>query len=87
MSNVIVVEQLRMIIGEDAFQKLVKQFPGEVFYIPKNIEHHDKQQRNNLIRADFYNGMDRPGLAVKYGLSEDRIHKITAPKKLRQSTQ
>lgn len=85
MSNVIVVEQLRMIIGEDG--KLVKQFPGEVFYIPKNIEHHDKQQRNNLIRADFYNGMDRPGLAVKYGLSEDRIHKITAPKKLMQLTQ
>lgn len=78
MSNMVNVEKLKSIIGEYAFQQLVKKCPGKNVYIPKNFDdnYHSRNRRNQNIRNDYHGGMEVPELMEKYSLSKASIYKI-----------
>ncbi|WP_415536028.1 Mor transcription activator family protein [Dehalobacter sp. 4CP] len=78
MSNVVPIKKLKEVVGEVAFDELVKQLPGTNVYIPKNFneEYHDRKKRNKYIRADYIAGMEIPDLMEKYSLSKATIYKI-----------
>lgn len=78
MSNIVPLEKLKSVVGEEAFGELVSQFPGKNIYIPKNFDEkfHDRKKRNKVIRKDYQAGMEIPELMNKYGLSKATIYKI-----------
>ena len=78
MSNMVSIKKLKSIVGEDAFQELVKEFPGRNVYIPKNFNEkfHDRKKRNKQIKEDYHAGMEIHELMVKYKLSKATIYKI-----------
>jgi Mor family transcriptional regulator len=80
MSNVVDIEKLKSIVGEAAFDDLIRQMPGQNLYIPRNFneKYPNRKQRNLLIRSDYFGGMEVPDLMIKYGLSKSRIHHILA---------
>ena len=69
---------LKEIVGNDLFQEVAYKLGGQALYIPPDADFYDKAQRNDLILVDFFNGLNRSALAVKYGLSKSRIDKIIA---------
>jgi Mor family transcriptional regulator len=79
MSNIVKLEKLISIIGDEAFNKLIKQCPGMNVYIPKNYDKrfYDRKQRNKQLRKDYFvDKMDIPDLMVKYNLSKATVYKI-----------
>lgn len=80
MSNLAALEELKDILGENTFHELVQKLSGRNIYIPKRYDpkYPNRQQRDKLIREDYYANMAVSDIAAKYGLSEDRIYKILA---------
>ncbi len=78
MSNIVKLEKLISIIGDEAFNKLIKQCPGMNVYIPKKYDRkfYDRKQRNKQLREDYFAGMEIPDLMVKYNLSKATVYKI-----------
>ena len=78
MSNIVKLKKLISIIGDEAFNKLVKQYPGMNVYIPKKYDRkfYDRKQRNKQLREDYFAGMDISDLMVKYNLSKATVYKI-----------
>jgi Mor family transcriptional regulator len=79
MSNIVKLEKLISIIGDEAFNKLVKQYPGMNVYIPKKYDRkfYDRKQRNKQLREDYFvEKMDIPDLMSKYNLSKATVYKI-----------
>jgi Mor family transcriptional regulator len=79
-NNLANVEEVKNIIGSESFSRLIENMPGKLIRIPSTTEFYDKKKRDNLIREEFHNNKNvtRQELAVKYGLSLDRINKIVA---------
>jgi len=78
MSNIVKLEKLISIIGDEAFNKLVKQYPGMNVYIPKKYDRkfYDRKQRNKQLREDYFAGMEIHDLMAKYNLSKATVYKI-----------
>lgn len=79
MSNIVKLEKLISIIGNEAFNKLLKQYPGMNVYIPKKYDErfYDRKQRNKQLREDYFVAkMEIPDLMVKYNLSKATVYKI-----------
>ena len=78
MSNAVDIQKLKEVIGEAAFDELVRQLPGKNIYVPKNYDeqNHDRKKRNKCLRADYIAGMEIPDLMEKYSLSKATIYKI-----------
>lgn len=52
---------------------------GDTIYIPKTSAHHDKTQRNLIIRAKF-NGHNLPELVKTFGLTARQLRRIVRSK-------
>ena len=64
-------------LDEETYKKILHLLAGSVVYFPENTEWNDLEQRNYMIRQDFYSGMMEVGdIAEKYDLSISRIYKI-----------
>ena len=66
------------LIGEDNFKKLMEEYGGTYFYIPKT-DKIERMERNEQIKAEFDGYNFRP-LAQKYGLTEVTIRSIVSDK-------
>lgn len=78
MSNIVKLEKLISIIGDEAFNELINQYPGMNVYIPKKYDRkfYDRKQRNKQLREDYFAGMEIPDLMIKYNLSKATVYKI-----------
>jgi len=78
MSNILSIKKLKEVVGEDAFNELVKNHAGMNVYIPKNYDekYYDRKKRNKYLRADYLAGVDIPDLMKKYKLSKTSVYKI-----------
>ena len=74
--NEVNLKLLESITGTEVFKQILEAFPGERLYIPGRGEFTSKQERNNAIRRDFYNGADVDALAEKYKLSATSVYRI-----------
>ena len=76
--NEVNLKLLESITGSEVFKQILEAFPGERLYIPGRGEFTSKQERNNAIRRDFYNGVDVDvdALAEKYKLSATSVYRI-----------
>lgn len=74
--NEVNLKLLESITGSEVFKQILEAFPGERLYIPGRGEFTSKQERNNAIRRDFYNGVDVDDLAEKYKLSSTSVYRI-----------
>lgn len=71
------LEILRKIIGEEDYRKVIDMLAGSTVYFPENHEWYDKQDRNIMLREDFYSGnYEISDLAKKYELSISHVYKI-----------
>lgn len=71
MAN-ITLKQVADVIGEEGVQKLIAAFPGGDIYIRNSIC--SVEERNKRIVDDYYSGLDRGQLALKYDLSISAIN-------------
>lgn len=71
------LEELKKIIGEENYKEVINLLAGSTVYFPENHEWHDKQDRNLMLREDFYSGnYEISDLAEKYDLSISHVYKI-----------
>lgn len=71
------LETLQGIIGDQYYREVIDALAGSTVYFPENYEWHDKQDRNMMLREDFYSGnYEVADLAQKYNLSISRVYKI-----------
>lgn len=74
------LKKLKDIIGEEAYKQVLEQMAGATVYfpaLPSNAEWMDKEQRNLILKEDFYSGKyEVSDLARKYDLSISRVYKI-----------
>lgn len=71
------LETLQEIIGEKYYREVIDALAGSTVYFPENYEWRDKQDRNMMLREDFYSGnYEIADLAQKYNLSISRVYKI-----------
>lgn len=71
------LKKLREIVGENAYEKVLKSLAGATVYFPSNLEWTDLEERNQRLREDFYSGFfEVSELAKKYNLSISRVYKI-----------
>ena len=62
------LNELRAIIGDEKYQTV---------YFPANHEWQNKEERNILLREDYYSGrFEISDLALKYNISISRVYKI-----------
>lgn len=66
------------LIGKDNFKKLMEEYGGTYFYIPKT-DKIERRERNEQIKAEF-DGYNFRELAQKYGLTEVTIRNIVSDK-------
>ena len=66
------------LIGGDNFKKLMEEYGGTYFYIPKT-DKIERRERNEQIKAEF-DGYNFRELAQKYGLTEVTIRSIVSDK-------
>ena len=71
--NEVNLKLLESITGSEVFKQILEAFR---LYIPGRGEFTSKQERNNAIRRDFYNGVDVDALAEKYKLSATSVYRI-----------
>lgn len=71
------LDQIAKLIGMDSTKLLVKQFGGEMLYLPK-IETMVAPLRDKLIRQEF-NGYNYEALARKYGITSRWVRQIVSP--------
>ena len=64
------------LIGKDNFKKLMEEYGGTYFYIPKT-DKIERRERNEQIKAEF-DGYNFRELAQKYGLTEVTIRSIVS---------
>lgn len=71
------LDELKKLIGEEDYRKIADLLAGSTVYFPENHEWQDKQDRNVMLREDFYSGnYEISDLAQKYGLSISHVYKI-----------
>ena len=71
------LNELRTIIGEEEYQIVVQRLAGTTVYFPANHEWQNKEERNILLREDYYSGrFEISDLALKYNISISRVYKI-----------
>lgn len=71
MAN-ITLKQVADVIGEEGVRKLIATFPGGDIYIRNSLC--SVEERNKMIVNDFYSGLDRGQLALKYDVSISTIN-------------
>lgn len=71
MAN-ITLKQVADVIGEEGVRKLIAAFPGGDIYIRNGLC--SVEERNKMIVNDFYSGLDRGQLALKYDVSISTIN-------------
>ncbi len=77
MNSKTALKKLRELVDEDTFVSILSQLAGTTVYFPANTEFTDLEERNLLIRDDFYSGdYEVADLARKYDLSISRVYKI-----------
>lgn len=77
MNSKTALKKLREMVDEATFASILTQLAGTTVYFPANIEFTNLEERNLLIRDDFYSGdYEVADLARKYDLSISRIYKI-----------
>ena len=72
--NYISLEKVKASIGEEALQKLLRDFPGGRVYLHKNTV--NRQERDRAIVEAYNNGMSREELSATFGLSISAIDHI-----------
>lgn len=71
------LKKLRELLGEEAYEEVLKTLAGVTVYFPANTEWTDLEERNQRLREDFYSGLfEVSELAKKYNLSISRVYKI-----------
>ena len=71
------LNELRRIIGGEDYRKVVDLLAGSTVYFPEDHEWQSKQDRNVMLREDFYSGdYEISDLAQKYNLSISHVYKI-----------
>ena len=71
------LKQLRDLVGEECFEKIMTTLAGSTVYFPAQSEFPDREERNLQIKDDFYSGKyEVSDLAKKYDLSISRVYKI-----------
>lgn len=72
------IYKVKEVIGEEAVETLIKEFPCMQLYIPNRMpEFPDFEARNQYIRNLFFNsGKTIDDISVRVGLSSDRVRKI-----------
>ncbi len=68
---------LCQLLGEETAQQLAGEFCGMSVEVPRDVML-QLVQRNKLILADSEAGMSQSQLALKYGLTQRTIRKITS---------
>lgn len=63
------------VLCENSRYKLIKDFGGCTFYLPK-MSAHLRHVRDNKIKADRNSGLSLRELTIKYGLCDRRISDI-----------
>ena len=66
------------LIGEESFIKLMEEYGGTYFYIPK-MDKIERMERNEQIKAEF-DGYNFRELAQKFSLTEVSIRSIVSDK-------
>lgn len=74
--NVQNLDRLRKIVGADYFGLIVEEMPGVTLHIPTDAEYYNKENRNRLIRQDFFSNVPEHQLQSKYGLSRSQLMNI-----------
>lgn len=71
------LNKLKSLVDTDIYIKLLVMFAGETIYFPAAGTRKEKQERNQMIRKDFYNNVSVRELAESYDISESQIRRIT----------
>jgi Mor family transcriptional regulator len=74
--NVVILTELRDILGVEKFKAFVGQHSGETIYLPKRGEFVSLEERNQAMLSEFYSGASITELSEKYGISGDMVYKI-----------
>ena len=74
------LNKLKSLVDTDVYIQLSVMFAGETIYFPAAGTRKEKQERNRMIRKDFYNGATVPELVNSYGISESQIRRIIGSK-------
>ena len=72
--NYISLDKIKASIGEEALQKLLRDFPGGRVYLHKNTV--NRQERDRAIVEAHINGMSRDELSAVFGVSLSTIDHI-----------
>lgn len=70
------LDQMRQVIGMDAFKRLIGLMPGERLRIPTYLEWDVLERRNQAIRDAYRSGQDIPKIQERYPLSHRQILRI-----------
>lgn len=77
MNSKTALKKLRGLVDKETYETIVTQLAGTTVYFPSNTEFADLEERNLLLKDDFYSGQyDVADLARKYNLSISRVYKI-----------
>lgn len=76
------LDELKRMLGEADYKRVVDLLAGSTVYFPENHDWQDKQDRNMMLREDFYSGnYEVADLAQKYDLSISHVYKIIQKKR------
>ena len=77
MDSQMALKRLQALVDEETYRIIREEFAGMTVYFPSNTVYADRDERNLLIKDDFYSGKyEVSDLARKYDLSISRIYKI-----------
>lgn len=71
------LKQLRELVGDALYERILTELGGSTVYFPANGTPTEREERNLQIKDDYYSGnYEVSDLARKYDLSISRIYKI-----------
>lgn len=77
MNNVELLEELRELVGNEQFKKIIEHFKGQKIYFANYSGYISKEERDDAIWKDFIHDMSVNDIAEKYGLKVSTVYKIT----------
>lgn len=73
--NIKNLNRFKALFGDEGLKLMIEEFPGVVIRFPSSLEY-DKEERNEQIRTNFYNGWSVQNLAKEFKLSESHTRTI-----------
>ena len=75
------VDKLKNIIGEELFQRVIEEMPGDLIRLPNDHECYNVRDRHLKVLNDYRTGdLSIDELSKKHNLSKSQIYKITERK-------